>query len=131
MGKQLTYIILFSFLYFSCQKFEWDNPYDPLCPKASYTPSSFSAVQNGNSIVLSWPQVNKNITGYLIQRQLANGTGSKTIIANLASTTVQHTDTDISGGTSYKYTLLAIAGDNQSNEVSTQITYIVKPTLAG
>jgi hypothetical protein len=130
MIKRISTIsIIFITLFSSCQKFEWNNPYDPLCPKENYTPSSFSAAQNASNIVLSWPKVNNNITGYIIQRQLANGTGSKSQIANLSATTTQYVDADIIGGTAYKYFLLAYAGNNQSNELSTQVTYIVRPTL--
>jgi len=113
----------------ACQKFDWSNPYDPLCPKDSYTPSSFSAVQSGSSIVLTWPKVNSNIAGYIIQRQLANGTGSKTQIANVDATTTQYVDASTVGGSSYKYFLVAYAGTNQSNELSTQITNIILPSL--
>jgi len=129
MNKKYLHIILFVFTIQSCAKFDWTNPYDPLCPKANYTPSSFSASQSGSTIVLTWPQVNNNIGGYIVQRQLASGSGTKSTIATVAKNVTQYIDADIVGGQSYKYFLLAYAGDNQSNEVTTQITYSVRPTI--
>lgn len=127
--KKILHIVLIIFLIQSCAKFDWTNPYDPLSPKANFTPSSFTASQSGSSIVLTWPQVNNNIQGYIVQRQLASGAGSKSTIATLSANVTQYIDADIVGGQSYRYFLLAFAGDNQSNEVSTQITYAVRPTI--
>ena len=53
---------------FSCNKYDWNNPYDPECPKELFTPSSQGVSMEGNSVKLTWLQKNDNISGFALFR---------------------------------------------------------------
>lgn len=124
----LINIIILCLVISSCDKRDWDNPYDPECPKELFTPNGLNAVQEGNLIKLSWSQNNKLITKYQISRN-ANG-GLWTEISNTHTGFTTYTDpTPIVGGVTYGYKVIAVAGENPSNAIQTTIKAISAPTI--
>jgi uncharacterized protein (TIGR02145 family) len=105
---------------FSCQKRDWDNPYDPDCPKEVYTPSNFKAEQQGNVVKLSWTQSKTQISGFKIERKVADGSWVE--VASLSKSNNTWNDANLTGGKLHEYRLYAFAGNNQSNKVTSQIT---------
>ena len=122
MKIYLRYCLLLLTL-FSCEEREWDNPFDPECPKDLFTPSDFTATLIGNSIQLSWKQTNMHISGFRITKK--TGANPETVLPMPGKGVLQLTDSDIIPGQLCTYTLVAIAGDNQSNQVQAQITPVV------
>lgn len=127
MGNRIYLIItLLSFL-LSCQKHEWDNPFDPDCPKETFTPSGFQAIQQGNSINLSWRQTNIHISNFVIERRIDNGTWS--FFASQQRSLTTFNDGNIIGGKIYSYRIAANAGNNYSNYVTAQATPVLTSTV--
>lgn len=111
----------------SCQKREWDNPFDPDCPKEFFTPSAFKAEQQGNLVKLSWIQTNTNISGFKLERKIPGESWVE--IASVEKSITTWNDDNLSGGKLHEYRLYALAGSNQSNKVTTQITPIFFATI--
>ena len=42
-------IVFIVLAFFSCEIRDWDNPFDPDCPKELFTPNGFSVSQEGNN----------------------------------------------------------------------------------
>jgi hypothetical protein len=110
----------------SCQK-EITNPFDPECPKETWTPTEFKVVQSENSLNLSWKQGNTNISGLKIDRKV--GSQDWTQVASLGKTATTWTDPNITGGEVHQYLLYAFAGDYESNAASAQFTPVLPATL--
>lgn len=82
-------------------------------------PSSLSASNGANGIVLNWQDNASNETYYQLERKI--GAGSWTSLAVLAANVNTYTDNAIAANTSYSYRVRALgdAGDsNYSNETS-------------
>ncbi|MBV5313662.1 MAG: hypothetical protein JZU47_10225 [Prolixibacteraceae bacterium] len=126
--KQYFAIITFILVFFSCQNREWNNPFDPECPKVMWTPTDFVAKQQGNSINLTWVQGVKNITGFRIDRKIEGETDWKEVVSP-AKTANTWTDAGITGGKLYEYHIVAIVGSNESNYAWTQIKPLLTATL--
>lgn len=127
---EISRLVLLSFLLIitiSCQKREWDNPFDPDCSKESFTPSNFHAEQQGNVVGLSWIQANTNISGFKIERKIENSSWIE--VASLEKSISTWNDISLSGGKLHEYRLYAIAGSNQSNMETTQTTPFFLPTI--
>jgi hypothetical protein len=120
---------LFTFLLVvtSCQKREWNNPFDPECPKEIFTPSGLTATQEGNQIKLLWNQKNNQITGFIISRNENNGNWAEVTKIPQSPTTYIHLSPV--GGVQYGYQIVAYAGTNNSNPVQTSITALADPTV--
>ena len=118
-------ILLLVFL--NCQKYEFNNPFDPECPKDLFTPSGFKAVQQGNTIVLTWTQTNKKISGFRINRKVGSGSFSNVNTPGKSETT--WTDSNLTGGQLHEYEMEAYAGDNTSNKVTTSVTPSLPPIV--
>jgi len=120
------YVILsfvFLFISYSCNDRKWNNPFDSDCPKDLFTPSDFTAVQQDKLIKLTWFQHNNHISGYKLLQNINDGTWSE--IANLSFEITNWTVSGIVGGKKYGYKILAIAGNNDSNEKIIYITPIL------
>ncbi len=117
-------VILAFTLVTGCQR-EINNPFDPECPKEIWTPTGFTAVQQGNSVVLSWSQKEKNISGFRIERKV--GSGSWANVNSPDKNSASWTDSDLTGGQLHEYKLMAYAGSNNSNAVTAQVTPILAP----
>lgn len=118
--KIFSKFILFILLAFSCQKREWNNPFDPDCPKEIFTPISFKAVQEGNSIKLTWEQPVNTISSFKIVKQVDSGQEAN--LPDQPNDNRQYIDAGAIGGKVHNYKLIAFAGSNQSNPVTANIT---------
>lgn len=112
----------------ACQKFEWHNPFDPECPKDLFTPSDFVGTSELRSIKLAWSQPIENISGFTIYRSVANG--QRVQIATLGKEARTYADADVQHDKSYAYFIVANAGENKSNESTTQLIFKVAPPLS-
>ncbi len=111
----------------SCDKFDWNNPYDPECPKELFTPSSPGATMEGNSVKLTWSQQNDDISGFALFRSAEGET-----ITNLTQTqksTTQFIDANITPGKKYTYYVVAVAGTNKSDTVKAEIIPVIPVTI--
>lgn len=106
----------------SCEKFQWNNPYDPECPKLLFTPSDLNGETQEKSLKLSWVQENQNISGFVLLRSSSRESIAK--IAEVAKNTTEFIDANINAGTTYIYYVLAVAGANQSDTIKFEITPI-------
>lgn len=79
-------------------------------PGAPATPLNFGAqAVSATSIQLTWTSVTANVTGYRIQRRVGElGTWSNLI--DLPGTSITHTDTALTTGTTYFYQIAAVNG---------------------
>ena len=119
--KWLAFFTAFVYLFLiSCENREWDNPFDPDCPKELFTPSDFKAVQEGTQVKLTWSQFNNQISGFVIERSVDGG-AMWTSVATPSKTELTWSDSNLPGGKEYKYRLTARAGSNSSNYVSSQL----------
>jgi len=114
------------FALFSCRERVWDNPFDPECPKEIFSPSYFLATQEGKNIKLVWTQSNRQITGFEIRRSI-DGASPALVVAPLKDVT-SWTDTSPFPGKQYEYSLVALAGNNKSNELVSSITLPALPS---
>jgi uncharacterized protein (TIGR02145 family) len=124
----LLLIFFHSFLFQSCKKFEWNNPYDPQCPKALFSPSGFGIVLDGTSVRLSWSQSNTLIAGFKIVKQIKGESGVSNI--DISANASQYVDANIEGGKTYTYQIYAHAGTNESNRLSAEILVQFRPVLS-
>ncbi len=114
------YLLIVVIFVSSCEKKVWNNPFDSDAPKSIFTPTNLFASQVGASVSLSWMETNSMISGYLIERQVDNGTFLK--IANLPKGTVKFVDVSIISGKLHLYRLTAFADNNFSNPIAVSIT---------
>ena len=123
MNASLKILILLVVFFSSCQKHEWNNPFDPNCPKGIWTPTDFNAIQEGNTVKLSWSQPVNQISGFRIEKKVDNGQGSS--LPDQSKGINQFIDNSLTGGKVHVYSLVAFAGENISNTVTAQITPIL------
>lgn len=116
-------ILLFTIILASCQKREWSNPFDPECPKESWTPTDFKAIQEGNIIKLSWSQLEKNVSGFKLSKKI--GAGATSDLPGQTKDAIQYIDASLTGGKTHTYTIVAYAGGYQSNAATVQIIPIL------
>jgi uncharacterized protein (TIGR02145 family) len=122
--KTINYLLLLVVLIlFSCETPERNNPYDPECPKSIWTPTSFQASVEGNSIKLTWNGPSLNYAGFRITKRVNNGNVIN--LGEFPKNVFQFTDTNIIDGEINVYTIYAYAGNNQSNSLITQATLIL------
>ena len=122
-----TFFVL-AVVYTSCQNREWLNPFDPSCPKEIWTPTDFTAVQDGTTVLLTWNQPTAQISGFKITKSVDNGIN--TILPDLAKGVNQFVDNNLIGGKNHVYSLTAYAGNNLSNTVIVQITPVLTALVA-
>ena len=121
MKAKLIKLLIALMVLISCQKIERNNPFDPECPRELWTPTNFQAVQVENAVKLTWNVPETNISGFKVFRQI-NNSGNFTEISTLKKDVTQWIDTEIVGGKVHLYTLVAYAGNNESNSGNAQIT---------
>jgi len=126
--KTLKYLILSILFLSSCDKFDWNNPYDPECPKELFTPSSPGATMEGNSVKLTWSQQNDDISGFALFRS-AEGEAISNLTQTQKSTT-QYIDASITPGKKYTYYVVAVAGTNKSDTVKAEIIPVIPVTIS-
>lgn len=127
MAHKLKILFFIICILLSCQKREWNNPFDPDCPKEIYTPTNFKATQQDNTVKLTWSQLNNNISGFKIMRSINDVNWTE--IGNLDKNIFTLTDSNISGGEKYTYKIVAVAGKNESNEKVISLTPILSAIL--
>ena len=66
-------LLVIVLLLISCQKRDVTNPFDSSCPKEIWTPTNFSAVQEGTTVKLTWNQPMNNISGFKITKKIESG----------------------------------------------------------
>jgi uncharacterized protein (TIGR02145 family) len=125
-SKLLLAFLLLAF--FSCDNREWNNPFDPDCPKELFTPAGFISEQEGNLVKLTWTQSNTQISGFAIERSIDGGT-TWSSVATPSKSELNWSDNNITAGKEHKYRLVAKAGSNISNEVTAQVTPVFASTL--
>ena len=116
----ILFPVLIMLIFTTCTKKEAQNPFDAGCPKELFTPANFKSEMSGTSVKLSWTQENLTINGFVINRS-ENGT-SATEVARVDKSITIWTDTKVSSGLKYDYTIYAYAGANLSNALTTSIT---------
>jgi uncharacterized protein (TIGR02145 family) len=126
--KYKLLIILMASFILSCEQREWDNPFDPDCPKELFTPGSITAILQKNQIIVNWTQSNKHISGFHLYQNINDGAWSK--IASLTIEKTTFTVISIDGGKKYGIKIIAAAGDNTSNERITYFTPILGASLS-
>ena len=126
--KILQYLFVFILLLLSCEKFEWNNPYDPDCPKDLFTPTSPSVTMEGNSVKLTWSQQNDRISGFTLFRR-AEGESIATL-TQIQKNTTQYVDANIIPGKKYTYYVVAVAGTNSSDTVKAEIVPVFPVTIS-
>lgn len=119
MKKYVSFSIILIALLMSCRTLVWNNPFDPNCPKDIWTPSDFKAVQEGQTVKLTWSQQINQIDGFKIER---TADGIKTNLSSISRSINQFVDNSITGGKVHSYVLVAYAGNNLSNSVTAQVT---------
>jgi hypothetical protein len=125
---------LLCFLYgvslFSCNKIEPTNPFDPATPKSVFTPNSLTITSNYGGIFLEWRNRTSLITGFKITKSSINSsTPSSTFITD--NRTLSILDSNVMLGTTYRYSLCAYAGSNESNVIVKDFTiYTIAKTVS-
>ena len=121
MKKKYVSILIAALLIInSCQKRDWDNPFDTDCPKELFTPENFQALQQGNVITLAWSQPNNNITEFKIERKVGDSGWQE--VAKPTKTDSKWNDEQINSEKPHEYRICAVAGSNPSNKVAIQFT---------
>jgi uncharacterized protein (TIGR02145 family) len=123
MKTKKILLLIIILIFFSCETPERNNPYDPESPKYIWTPTSFQAVQEGNSIKLNWNNPSANFEGLRITKSVNNG--ATIILVDLPNNVNQFVDNNLIGGQQQVYNIYAYAGNNQSNSLSAQVTPIL------
>ena len=123
--KYFLFILLVVFT--SCENREWDNPFDPDCPKELFTPFDFKAIQEGTQIKLTWSQSNTKISGFVVERSVDGSTWAS--VATPSKTELTWSDSNITGGKVHEYRIVAKAGSNSSNQITAQVIPVFASTL--
>lgn len=126
MKSILKILILQILILTSCEKREHTNPFDPECPKELWTPINFQAAQTQDGIKLTWNQQNYNISGFRLTKKV--NTGIATNLANATKEIYEYIDADYIAGNVYTYSLVAYAGNNESNSQTAQVTITLSVT---
>ena len=127
MNTNIRILIILLIILSACQKREWNNPFDPECPKELFTPTSFSATLVDNAVKLSWTQTETNISDFVIERSIGDGVWTSVATPDKSATT--WSDTNVTGGKVYTYQIVAKAGTNLSNQLTAQITPLFASTI--
>ena len=127
MKIKLILLQLLVLLLLSCEAQERNNPFDPACPKEIWSPTTFQAVQEGNTIKLTWSSPSVNFTGFKITRSINNGTIIN--IGDFSKSTNQFVDTNVVAGQQHVYSIFAYAGNNESYRLTTQLTPMLQASV--
>lgn len=127
MSIKIILSILSLFFLLSCEPLERNNPYDSASSKASWMPSNFNALLEGENIKLTWDIPNANFEGFRITKTVNNGVVIK--VATLPKNINQYSDSNIQGGLLHEYTISAFAGNNESVSLTARLTPIILPSV--
>jgi uncharacterized protein (TIGR02145 family) len=125
-----TKFILFQLivlLLLSCDPQERNNPFDPACPKQLFTPTNFLAVQEENTVKLTWSSPSANFTGFKITKCVDNG--DIITLGQQPKDSSQLIDMNITGGQQHVYTIVAYAGNNESYSLNAQVTPLLPASV--
>lgn len=128
MKIKLILLQLVVFLFLSCESPERNNPFDPECPKEIWSPTTFQAIVEGNSIRLTWSSPSANFTGFKITKRINNG--SIVDVGDLTKNITQMIDNNIVGGKPIIYSIVAYAGNNVSYSLNTTITPVIQAIVS-
>jgi hypothetical protein len=120
MDTKIFSILILLMFVVSCVKQDHNNPFDSQCPKELWTPTDFKSTLEGTTVKLTWTQSENRISGFKLTKKV--DTGTETALTNQSKDANQLTDASLTGGKVHVYTLVAYAGNNQSNVVMAQIT---------
>jgi uncharacterized protein (TIGR02145 family) len=123
MKGKILILVLISLAIITCNKKNWDNPYDEEGnPDNFEKPEDFAASQiNDSTIELTWSATNQDIDGLIIERKKTELSYIK--VSDLINKELENwLDTDIEPNTEYFYRIYAVAGENTSDFSSTSIT---------
>jgi hypothetical protein len=115
-------------LILSCENRDWDNPFDPDCPKESWTPTNFQAILTPYGVELTWTQPLNNISGFKLTKKV--DTGTATDLASQTKDISQLIDNDLIAGKVYTYSIVAYAGNKESNNQTAQVTPALSVTTS-
>ena len=125
--KIFSFLILL-LLTVSCVKQDHNNPFDSQCPKELWTPTDFKATLEGTTVKLTWNQSENRISGFKLTKKVDSG--SDLALPSQTKDASQFIDVSLTVGKLHVYTLVAYAGNNQSNIVTVQITPTFLATIA-
>lgn len=120
-------LIIIQHVFVSCEKRDWDNPYDPEYPKEFFTPNGLTAAQEGESVKITWNQKNTQISGFIISRN--ENTGPWQEIKKIPRDSTMYLHKSPIGGINYGYRVVAYADKNLSNPMEVSYTPITLPTV--
>jgi len=123
MNSYLRILIILAVTLSSCKRLEWNNPFDSSCPKEIWTPTNFKAIQEGTTVKLTWSQPINNMSGFKITKGV--GGAPATSLQDQTKGVLLLTDNALIGGKVHLYSIMAYAGNNTSNTVTTQVTPIL------
>ncbi len=121
------YFFILMLVFASCENREWDNPFDPDCPKELFTPANFTAKQEGNLVKLTWNQSNTNISGFVVEKSMDGSVWTSAATPGKNETTWN--DNSIQAGKIHYYRVVAKAGQNSSNERTAEVTPVFAATI--
>ena len=119
MKTKIFLILITLFLITSCEKRERTNPFDSGVPKELWTPYNFFWSMEGSTLKLTWHQPIPLISGFKITKKV--GDAAESSLLNLPKDANQLLDAELTGGKLHVYTLVAYAGNYQSNPVTLQV----------
>jgi len=125
--KNFIFIFLSLVIFISCNKKDWDNPYDEeSSTNLDWAPFFSNVKQEDETVVLEFNCNETNFDSYNIERSIDNSAFSK--VANLSKTANSWTDNNITiGGKLHKYRIYALAGSNKSNYGESEIIPYLPP----
>ena len=126
--KNILTIATLLLLLVSCKQYEHVNPFDSTCPKEFWTPANFKAALEGTMVKLTWTQPVTMISGFKVSKKV--GDAAESALSSPGKDILQLSDNELTGGKLHTYTILATAGNNQSNSVTVQITPTFMATVA-
>lgn len=115
-------------LFSSCQKHEWNNPFDKSTNPETFSPINFSGSYKSNSVELNWSLSNPNISRFIITRTAPNGSKVEFALLNNQTNLI---DKSVEDGINYTYSISAIAGFNTSSLKSISISIPQNPIRIG
>ena len=127
MDTKIFPFMILLLLAVSCVKQDHNNPFDLQCPKELWTPTDFKATLEGATVKLTWSQTEDRISGFKLTKKV--DTGTESTFPSQSKDANQLTDASPTGGKVHVYTLVAYAGNNQSNIVTAQITPVFTATV--
>jgi phosphatidylinositol-3-phosphatase len=94
-------------------------------------PTNLTAAAGDQKVTLSWTaSSSRNVGGYRVYRENADGTWPSTALATTAASTTSYTDSGLANGTTYTYRVTAIDTSSPPNESAPSNTASATPAAA-